>query len=102
MLIRFIKLSFFCFVLIFLISCQSDDEIVEKPAELLRIDSKIDLDQKWSKKVFSDISPGKQEIVVDSDGIFSFSSNGLVNSFSHLGKSNWETGLKINLALQNN
>ena len=59
MLIRFIKLSFFCFVLIFLISCQSDDEIVEKPAELLRIDSKIDLDQKWSKKVFSDISLGR-------------------------------------------
>ena len=60
MLIRFIKLSFFCFVLIFLISCQSDDEIVEKPAELLRIDSKIDLDQKWSKKVFSDNSLGRQ------------------------------------------
>ena len=47
MLIRFIKLSFFCFVLIFLISCQSDDEIVEKPAELLRIDSKIDLDNPY-------------------------------------------------------
>ena len=98
MLIRFIKLSFFCFVLIFLISCQSDDEILEKPAELLRIDSKIDLEQKWSKKVFSDISLGRQEIVVDSDGIFSFSSNGRVNSFSHLGKSNWETNLKINLS----
>lgn len=98
MLIRNIKLLFFLFVLIFLFGCQSDDEIVEKPAELFKIDSKIDLDQKWSKKVFSDISLGKQEIVVDSDGIFSFSSNGLVNSFSHLGKSNWETDLKINLS----
>ena len=98
MLIRNIKLSFFCFVLIFLIGCQSDDGIVEKPAELLKIDSKVDLDQKWSKKVFSDISLGRQEIVVDSDGIFSFSSNGRINSFSHLGKSNWETDLKINLS----
>ena len=52
MLIRNIKLPFFCFVLIFLLGCQSDDEILEQPAELFKIDSKIDLDQKWSKKYF--------------------------------------------------
>ena len=45
MLIRNIKLPFFLFVLIFLFGCQSDDEIVEQPAELFKIDSKINLDQ---------------------------------------------------------
>ena len=78
-----------------MIGCQSDKVIVEQPAELVKINSQVKIDNTWSKKIFSDIPTGKTDLVVDSDGIFTFSSEGLVFSYFSNGKLNWEKDLNF-------
>lgn len=81
-----------------IIGCQSDEIIVEEPAELLDIQSVIEIDNLWSKNIFSNPSAGKNNIVLDDDGIYTFSSEGLVSSFSSKGTLDWEKDLNIDLS----
>ena len=94
------QIKFFTIILLslFIIGCQSDKVIVEEPAELLKINSQVDIDDSWTKKIFSNLATGKTDLVIDADGIFSFSSSGLVSSFSINGKLNWEKNLNIDLS----
>ena len=98
MKINLIKASVIIFLSLFMIGCQSDKVIVEQPAELVKIDSQVKIDNTWSKKIFSDIPTGKTDLVVDSDGIFTFSSAGLVFSYFSNGKLNWENDLNFSLS----
>ena len=98
MKINLIKASVIIFLSLFMIGCQSDKVIVEQPAELVKINSQVKIDNTWSKKIFSDIPTGKTDIVVDSDGIFTFSSAGLVFSYFSNGKLNWEKDLNFSLS----
>ena len=94
------QIKFFTIILLslFIIGCQSDKVIVEEPAELLKINSQVDIDDSWTKKIFSNLSTGKTDLVIDADGIFSFSSSVLVSSYSINGKLNWEKNLNIDLS----
>lgn len=94
------QIKFFTIILLslFIIGCQSDKVIVEKPAELLKINSQVDIDDSWTKKIFSNLATGKTDLVIDADGIFSFSSSGLVSSYSINGKLNWKKNLNIDLS----
>ena len=94
------QIKFFTIILLslFIIGCQSDKVIVEEPAELLKINSQVDIDDSWTKKIFSNLATGKTDLVIDADGIFSFSSSGLVSSYSINGKLNWEKNLNIDLS----
>ena len=98
MKINLIKASVIIFLSLFMIGCQSDKVIVEQPAELVKINSQVKIDNTWSKKIFSDIPTGKTDLVVDSDGIFTFSSAGLVFSYFSNGKLNWEKDLNFSLS----
>ena len=98
MKINLIKASVIIFLSLFMIGCQSDKVIVEQPAELVKINSQVKIDNTWSKKIFSDIPTGKTDLVVDSDGIFTFSSAGLVFSYFSNGKLNWENDLNFGLS----
>jgi len=98
MKINLIKASVIIFLSLFMIGCQSDKVIVEQPAELVKINSQVKIDNTWSKKIFSDIPTGKTNLVVDSDGIFTFSSAGLVFSYFSNGKLNWEKDLNFSLS----
>tara|TARA_B100000282_G_scaffold76723_1_gene52923 strand:- start:140 stop:1276 length:1137 start_codon:yes stop_codon:yes gene_type:complete len=98
MKINLIKASVIIFLSLFMIGCQSDKVIVEQPAELVKINSQVKIDNTWSKKIFSDIPTGKTNLVVDSDGIFTFSSAGLVFSYFSNGKLNWENDLNFSLS----
>ena len=98
MKINLIKASVIIFLSLFMIGCQSDKVIVEQPAELVKINSQVKIDNTWSKKIFSDIPTGKTDLVVDSDGIFTFSSAGLVFSYFSNGKLNWENDLNFSLS----
>ena len=98
MKINLIKVSVITFFSLFMIGCQSDKVIVEQPAELVKINSQVKIDNTWSKKIFSDIPTGKTDLVVDSDGIFTFSSAGLVFSYFSNGKLNWENDLNFSLS----
>ena len=98
MKINLIKASVIIFLSLFMIGCQSDKVIVEQPAELVKINSLVKIDNTWSKKIFSDIPTGKTDLVVDSDGIFTFSSAGLVFSYFSNGKLNWENDLNFSLS----
>lgn len=98
MKINLIKASVIIFLSLFMIGCQSDKVIVEQPAELVKINSQVKIDNTWSKKIFSDIPTGKTDLVVDSDGIFTFSSVGLVFSYFSNGKLNWEKDLNFSLS----
>ena len=98
MKINLIKASVIIFLSLFTIGCQSDKVIVEQPAELVKINSQVKIDNTWSKKIFSDIPTGKTDLVVDSDGIFTFSSAGLVFSYFSNGKLNWENDLNFSLS----
>ena len=98
MKIKQIKIFAIILLSLFIIGCQSDKVIVEEPAELLKINSKVDIDDSWTKKIFSNLPTGKTDLVVDADGIFSFSSSGLVSSYSKNGKLNWEKNLNIDLS----
>ena len=98
MKINLIKASVIIFLSLFMIGCQSDKVIVEQPAELVKINSQVKIDNTWSKKIFSDIPTGKTDLVVDSDGIFTFSSSGLVFSYFSNGKLNWEKDLNFSLS----
>ena len=98
MKINLIKASVIIFLSLFMIGCQSDKVIVEQPAELVKINSQVKIDNTWSKKIFSDIPTGKTDLVVDSDGIFTFSSSGLVFSYFSNGKLNWENDLNFSLS----
>ena len=98
MKINLIKASVIIFLSLFMIGCQSDKVIVEQPAELVKIDSQVKINNTWSKKIFSDIPTGKTDLVVDSDGIFTFSSAGLVFSYFSNGKLNWENDLNFSLS----
>ena len=98
MKIKQIKIFAIILLSLFIIGCQSDKVIVEEPAELLKINSKVDIDDSWTKKIFSNLPTGKTDLVVDADGIFSFSSSGLVSSYSINGKLNWEKNLNIDLS----
>jgi hypothetical protein len=81
------KINFFLLTCVcaLIIGCQSDEIIVEQPAELLDIQSVVEIDNLWSKNIFSNPSAGKNNIVLDDDGIYTFSSEGLVSSFSSKG-----------------
>ena len=94
------QIKFFTIILLSLliIGCQSDKVIVEEPAELLKINSQVDIDDSWTKKIFSNLATGKTDLVIDADGIFSFSSSGLVSSYSINGKLNWKKNLNIDLS----
>ncbi|MEC7787149.1 MAG: outer membrane protein assembly factor BamB [Pseudomonadota bacterium] len=94
------QIKFFTIILLslFIIGCQSDKVIVEEPAELLKINSQVDIDDSWTKKIFSNLATGKTDLVIDADGIFSFSSSGLVSSYSINGKLNWKKNLNIDLS----
>ena len=94
------QIKFFTIILLslFIIGCQSDKVIVEEPAELLKINSQVDIDDSWTKKIFSNLATGKTDLVNDADGIFSFSSSGLVSSYSINGKLNWKKNLNIDLS----
>tara|TARA_A100001388_G_scaffold277246_1_gene267585 strand:+ start:6983 stop:8119 length:1137 start_codon:yes stop_codon:yes gene_type:complete len=98
MKINLIKASVIIFLSLFMIGCQSDKVILEQPAELVKINSQVKIDNTWSKKIFSDIPTGKTDLVVDSDGIFTFSSAGLVFSYFSNGKLNWENDLNFSLS----
>ena len=80
MKIKQIKIFAIILLSLFIIGCQSDKVIVEEPAELLKINSQVDIDDSWTKKIFSNLATGKTDLVIDADGIFSFSSSGLVSS----------------------
>ena len=98
MKIKQIKIFAIILLSLFIIGCQSDKVIVEEPAELLKINSQVDIDDSWTKKIFSNLATGKTDLVIDADGIFSFSSSGLVSSYSINGKLNWEKNLNIDLS----
>ena len=94
------KVNFFLltFVSIFIIGCQSDEVVVEEPAELLKIQSIVEIDNSWSKNIFSNPSAGKNNIVLDDQGTYTFSSEGLVSLFSNDGSLDWEVDLGIDLS----
>ena len=94
------KINFFLLTCVcaLIIGCQSDEIIIEEPAELLEIQSVIEIDNLWSKNIFSNPSAGKNNIVLDDDGIYTFSSEGLVSSFSSKGTLDWEKDLNIDLS----
>ena len=98
MKIKQIKIFAIILICLFIIGCQSDKVIVEEPAELLKINSQVDIDDSWTKKIFSNLATGKTDLVIDADGIFSFSSSGLVSSYSINGKLNWKKNLNIDLS----
>lgn len=98
MKIKQIKIFAIILLSLFIIGCQSDKVIVEEPAELLKINSQVDIDDSWTKKIFSNLATGKTDLVIDADGIFSFSSSGLVSSYSINGKLNWKKNLNIDLS----
>ena len=98
MKIKQIKIFAIILLSLFIIGCQSDKVIVEEPAELVKINSQVDIDDSWTKKIFSNLATGKTDLVIDADGIFSFSSSGLVSSYSINGKLNWEKNLNIDLS----
>ena len=98
MIIKQIKFFTIILLSLFIIGCQSDKVIVEEPAELLKINSQVDIDDSWTKKIFSNLATGKTDLVIDADGIFSFSSSGLVSSYSINGKLNWKKNLNIDLS----
>ena len=89
------KLNFFLltFISIFILGCQSDEIIVEEPAELLPIQSIVKIDDSWSKNIFSNLSAGKNNVVLDDEGIYVFSNEGLVRLYSPDGSLEWELSL---------
>ena len=94
------KLNFFLltFISIFILGCQSDEIIVEEPAELLPIQSIVEIDDFWSKNIFSNLSAGKNNVVLDDEGIYVFSNEGLVSLYSPDGSLGWEVDLNIDLS----
>ncbi len=94
------KLNFFLltFISIFILGCQSDEIIVEEPTELLPIQSIVEIDDSWSKNVFSNLSAGKNNVVLDDEGIYVFSNEGLVSLYSPDGSLEWEVDLNIDLS----
>ena len=55
MKIKQIKIFAIILLCLFIIGCQSDKVIVEEPAELLKINSQVDIDDSWTKKIFSNL-----------------------------------------------
>ena len=67
------KKIIFISISLFLISCQSDSNKKEEPAELNDFESKIKLKKNWSTNIFSEKPSGRIDIVIDDSNLFLFS-----------------------------
>jgi outer membrane protein assembly factor BamB len=88
----------FIIISLCLLACQSDSDKTEEPAELKDFDSKIKLDKKWSKGIFSEKPSGRIDIVIDDSSLFSFSEEGKVISFDLEGNKNWNIDLGFDVS----
>ncbi|MDA9636126.1 outer membrane protein assembly factor BamB [SAR86 cluster bacterium] len=88
----------FIIISLCLLACQSDSDKTEEPAELKDFDSKIKLDKKWSKGIFSEKPSGRIDIVIDDSSLFSFSEEGKVISFDLEGNKNWDIDLGFDVS----
>ena len=78
------------FLSFLIISCQSDSQEEEKPAELNDIQSKVFFEKSWSKKILSDFPLGDVDLAFNQNNIFIFTEQGEVSALDLTGDLIWE------------
>ena len=78
------------FLSFLIISCQSDSQEEEKPAELNDIQSKVFFEKTWSKKIFSDFPLGDVDLAFNQNNIFIFTEQGEVSALDFTGDLIWD------------
>ena len=92
------KKIIFISISLFLISCQSDSNKKEEPAELNDFESKIKLKKNWSTNIFSEKPSGRIDIVIDDSNLFLFSENGEVFAYDIEGNKIWNLDLGFDVS----
>lgn len=92
------KKIIFISISLFLISCQSDSNKKEEPAELNDFESKIKLKKNWSTNIFSEKPSGRIDIVIDDSNLFLFSEKGEVFAYDIEGNKIWNLDLGFDVS----